>query len=93
MLCHFRKQKREVALLRCMYGVWVTLSWKLVHCDKKWEILTFDYTVKKFRKIYGKNQQLWLPEFYRKKYSNNILGFNLNLQLNTVISLTAIMLI
>ncbi len=32
---------------------------------------------------------LWLPE----KYCNNILGFTLNLQLNTVISLTDIMLI
>ncbi len=34
-----------------------------------------------------------MPEFYRKKYGNNVLGFNLNLQLNTVISLTDIMLI
>ncbi len=40
-----------------------------------------------------KNWQLWCREFYRKKYGNNILGFNLNLQLNTVISLTDIMLI
>ncbi len=39
-----------------------------------------------------KKRQLWWPEFYCKKYSN-ILGFNLNLQLNTVISLTDIMLI
>ncbi len=37
-----------------------------------------------------KNWQRW---FYRKKYGNNILGFNLNLQLNTIISLTDIMLI
>ncbi len=36
---------------------------------------------------------LWLPEFYSKKYCNNILGFTINLQLNTVISLTDIMLI
>ncbi len=40
-----------------------------------------------------KNRQLWLLEFYRKKYGNNILGFNLNLNLNTVISLTDIILI
>ncbi len=43
-----------------------------------------------------KNRQLWLPELYCKKYGNNILGFygfNLNLRLNTVISLTDIMLI
>ncbi len=33
------------------------------------------HTLKKIRKIYGKNWQLWLPEFYRKKYGNNILGF------------------
>ncbi len=33
-----------------------------------------------------------MPEIYRKKYGNNILGFNLNLQLNTVISLTDIIL-
>ncbi len=44
-------------------------------------------------KFIVKNWQLWLPEFYRKKYGDNILGFNLNLQLNTVISLTDIMLI
>ncbi len=25
--------------------------------------------------MHGKNRQLWSPEFYRKKYSNNILGF------------------
>ncbi len=44
----------------------------------------------------GKNSQLWLPEFYRKKYGSNILdfyGFNLNLHLNTKISLSNIMLI
>ncbi len=44
----------------------------------------------------GRKRQLWLPEFYCKKYGSNILGFtvlNLNLHLNTVISLTDIMLI
>ncbi len=36
----------------------------------------FDLHCKKnICKIYGKNQQLWLPEFYRKKYGSNILGF------------------
>ncbi len=40
-----------------------------------------------------KNWQLWLPEFYCKKYGNDILGFTVYLQLNTVISLTDIMLI
>ncbi len=25
--------------------------------------------------MYGKNCQLWLPEFYRKKYGSNILEF------------------
>ncbi len=40
------------------------------------------HTVKTICKIYGKNRQLCLPEFYRyKKYGSNILG----LQLNTVI--------
>ncbi len=50
------------------------------------------YTVKTYSvKFTVKKQQLCLPEFYRNKYGNNILGFNLNLQLNTVISLTDIM--
>ncbi len=44
-------------------------------------------------KMYDKNRQLWLPEFYCNEYGSNILGFNLNLHLNTVISLTDIMLI
>uniref|UniRef100_A0A671MRP8 Interphotoreceptor matrix proteoglycan 1 n=1 Tax=Sinocyclocheilus anshuiensis TaxID=1608454 RepID=A0A671MRP8_9TELE len=44
-------------------------------------------------KFIVKNRQLWLPEFYRKKYGSNVLGFNLNLQLNTVISLTDKMLL
>ncbi len=52
-----------------------------LHCKKK----SVKFTVKK--------RQLWLPEFNCKKYGNNSLGFNLNLQLNTVISLTDIMLI
>ncbi len=44
--------------------------------------------------MYGKKRQLWLPEFYRKKYgSSRFYGFNLNLQLNSVISLTDVMLI
>ncbi len=34
-----------------------------LHCKKK----SVKFTVK--------NWQLWLPEFYRKKYGNNILGF------------------
>ncbi len=34
-----------------------------VHCKKK----SVKFTVK--------NWQLWLPEFSRKKYGNNILGF------------------
>ncbi len=55
------------------------------------------YTVKtKIRKMCGKNLQLWLPEFYRKNYGSNILGFygfNLKIHLNTVISLSNIMLI
>ncbi len=34
------------------------------------------YTVKKNSVTFTvKNWQLWLPEFYRKKYGNNILGF------------------
>ncbi len=34
------------------------------------------YTVKKKSvKFTVKNRQLWLPEFYRKKYGNNVLGF------------------
>ncbi len=49
-----------------------------MHCKKH----SVKFTVKK--------RQLW---FYRKKYGNSILGFNLNSQLNTVISLTDIMLI
>ncbi len=38
------------------------LIWHL-HCKKK----SVKFTVK--------NWQLWLPELYRKKYGNNILGF------------------
>ncbi len=46
------------------------------------------YTVKKNSvKFTVKNRQLWLPEFYRKKYGNNVLGFTV------LISLTDIMLI
>ncbi len=51
------------------------------------------HSKKIFFKFMVKKRYLWLPEFYSKKYGNNILGFTLNLQLNTVISLTDIMLI
>ncbi len=44
--------------------------------SKVYETFRQYYTVKKKSvKFTVKNWQLWLPEFYRKKYGNNILGF------------------
>ncbi len=47
------------------FSYYAACSWnQLPHCKKR------------LCAIYGKkNGQLWLPEFYRKKYGSNILGF------------------
>ncbi len=52
----------SVQELRTNSHKWVIASLTL-HCKKK----SVKFTVKK--------RQLWLSEFYRKKYGNNILGF------------------
>ncbi len=59
------------------WSVWMEGMWSWMNPDPSVVLLSMraSHCKKQIHKIYGKYRQLWLLEFYRKKYGNYILGF------------------